>query len=123
MSEKAQQLLDRTFWFGVNVIKFLRKVPDNYIDRVPKGQVARSSTSVGSNYEEAQGAVSKRDFTNKIGICFKEARESVYWLRILKELFPEEVYRKDFGVLINEGIELKKIFSTIKKSSSENPNR
>jgi len=123
MSEKAQQLLDRTFWFGVNVIKFLRKLPDNYIDRVPKGQVARSSTSVGSNYEEAQGAVSKRDFTNKIGICFKEARESVYWLRILKELFPEEVYRKDFGVLINEGIELKKIFSTIKKSSSENPNR
>lgn len=123
MSEKAQQLLDRTFWFGVNVIKFLRKLPDNYIDRVPKGQVARSSTSVGSNYEEAQGAVSKRDFTNKIGVCFKEARESVYWLRILKELFPEEAHKKDFGVLINEGTELKKIFSTIKKSSSENPSR
>jgi four helix bundle protein len=123
MSEKAQQLLDRTFWFGVNVIKFLRKLPDNYIDRVPKGQVARSSTSIGSNYEEAQGAVSKRDFTNKIGICFRETRESVYWLRILKELFPEESYKKDLGILITEGIELKKIFSTIKKSSSENPNR
>lgn len=123
MSEKAQQLLDRTFWFGVNVIKFLRKLPDNYIDRVPKGQVARSSTSIGSNYEEAQGAVSKRDFTNKIGICFREARESVYWLRILKELFPEEIYKKDFEVLISEAIELKKIFSSIKKSSSENPNR
>jgi four helix bundle protein len=107
----------------VNVIKFLRKLPDNYIDRVPKGQVARSSTSIGSNYEEAQGAVSKRDFTNKIGICFREARESVYWLRILKELFPEEFYKKDFGILITEGIELKKIFATIKKSSSENPNR
>jgi len=123
MSEKAQQLLDRTFWFGVNVIKFLRKLPDNYIDRVPKGQVARSATSIGSNYEEAQGAVSKRDFTNKIGICYREARESVYWLRILKELFPEESFKKDFGVLINEGTELKKIFSTIKKSSSENLNR
>ena len=123
MSEKAQQLLDRTFLFGVNAIKFLRKLPDNYIDRVSKGQLARSSTSIGSNYEEAQGAVSKRDFTNKIGICFKEARESVYWLRILKELFPEELYKKDFENLITESTELKKIFSTIKKVSSENPNR
>lgn len=123
MSEKAQQLLDRTFCFGVNVIKFLRKLPDNYIDRVSKSQVARSSTSIGSNYEEAQGAVSKRDFTNKIGICFKEARESVYWLRILRELFPEERYKQELYVLIAEAVELKKIFSTIKKKSSENPNR
>ena len=123
MAEKAQQLLDRTFWFGVNVLKFLRKLPDNYIDRVPKGQVARSSISIGANYEEAQGAVSKRDFTNKISICFKEARETVYWLRILKELFPEEGYKKDFLTLISEGTELKKIFAAIKKSSSENPNR
>ncbi len=123
MSEKAQQLLDRTFCFGINVIKFLRKLPDNYIDRIFKGQVARSSTSIDSNYEEAQGAVSKRDFTNKIGICFKEARESVYWLRILKELFQEEFYKKELEILIAEAIELKKTFATIKKSSSENPNR
>lgn len=123
MSEKAQQLLDRTFWFGVNVIKFLKKLPDNYIDRVPKGQVARSSISIGSNYEEAQGAVSKRDFTNKIGVCFKEGRESVYWLRILKELFPDQIHKKEFESLINEGIELKKIFAAIKKSSSGNPSR
>ena len=123
MNEKAQQLLDRTFGFGVNTLKFLRKLPDNYIERVAKGQLARSSTSIGANYEEAQGAVSKKDFTHKIGICFKEARESVYWLRILKELFPEEPYKKDFSTLISEGIELKKIFSTIKKLSTTNPNR
>ena len=123
MSEKAQQLLDRSFWFGVNVLKFLRKLPDNYIERVPKGQLARSSTSIGSNYEEAQGAISKRDFTNKISICFKEARESAYWLRILKELFPEEKFIKEFSILLTESTELKKIFAAIKKSSSENPNR
>ena len=123
MSEKAQQLLDRTFLFGVSVLKFLRKLPDNYIDRVPKGQLARSSTSIGSNYEEAQGAISKRDFTNKISICFREARESVYWLRVLKELFPEAAYKKDFETFIQEGAELKKILAAIKKSSSENSNR
>ena len=123
MSEKAQQLLDRTFLFGVSVLKFLRKLPDNYIDRIPKGQLARSSTSIGSNYEEAQGAISKRDFTNKISICFREARESVYWLRVLKELFPEATNKKDFETFIQEGTELKKILAAIKKSSSENSNR
>ncbi len=123
MQEKAQQLLDRSFWFGVNVLKFLKKFPDNYIDRIPKGQLTRSATSIGSNYEEAQGAISKRDFTNKISICFREARESVYWLRVLKELFPEGIYKKEFEIYILEGIELKKIFASIKKSSSENPNR
>ena len=123
MSEKAQQLLDRTFWFGVNVIKFLRTLSDNYIDRVPKGQVARSATSIGANYEEAQGAASKRDFTYKIRLCFREARETLYWLRILKELFPKESSSIEFDSLVNESIELKKIFSSIKKSSAANPNR
>ncbi len=101
MIEKAQQLLDRTFLFGVTTLKFLRKLPESYIDRVPKSQLARSSTSIGSNYEEAQGAISKRDFTHKISICFKEARESVYWIRVLQELFPEESYKKELDTLLS----------------------
>ena len=109
-------LLDRTFYFGVNTLKFLKKLPDDYIDRIPKGQVARSSTSVGSNYEEAQGAVSKRDFINKIGICYKESRESVYWLKILKELNNEK-YSDEFPKFIREDEEIRNIFAAIKKSS------
>jgi len=86
MNDKTQHLLDRTFYFGINTLKFLKQLPDDYIYRILKGQVGRSSLSIGANYEEAQGAVSKRDFSNKIGISYKEARESLYWLRILKEL-------------------------------------
>ena len=118
MDERTQELLDRTFWFGVNTLKFLRKLPEDYIYRIPKLQVARSSSSVGANYEEAQGAVSKRDFINKIGTCYKESSESHYWYRVLAELYSEEKFKKEFSTFIQEALELKKIFSKIKKSSS-----
>jgi four helix bundle protein len=119
MNEKTQQLLDRTFVFGVNVLKFLKSLPDDPIYRIPKIQVARSSVSIGANYEEAQGAVSKRDFTNKIGISYKEARETLYWLRILSMLYEEEKHKKQFQKHLVESQELKNIFTAIKKSSGK----
>ena len=120
MNARTQELLDRTFKFGIRILKFLNTLPDNYIYRIPKGQLGRSAPSVGANYEEAQGAISKRDFNNKIAICYKESRESVYWSRVLMELYPEEKYKKDFTEIIQEGTELKKIFASIKKSAIEN---
>jgi four helix bundle protein len=118
MDGKTKQLLDRTFYFGVGVLKFLKKLPDDPIYKIPKLQVGRSAISVGANYEEAQGAISKRDFTNKISISYKEARESVYWLRILKELYDDKKYQDDFSTFIKEAEELRNIFSAIKKSST-----
>lgn len=115
MNEKTQQLLDRTFRFGIRILKFMKRLPDDYIYRIPKAQIARSSTSIGSNYEEAQGAVSKRDFSNKIGICYKESRESVYWLRVLQELYSDEHFKNDFTELISESNELKKYLVQLEK--------
>jgi len=102
MNPKTQELLDRTFWFGIRVLKFLRTLPDDYISRIPKGQEGRACLSIGANYEESQGAISKREFSNKIAICYREARESVYFLKVLKELFSEEKYQKDFTEIIIE---------------------
>jgi four helix bundle protein len=113
MDSRTQQLLDRTFNFGVNTLKFLRKLPDDYIYRIPKGQIARSSLSIGANYEEAQ-AVSRKDFSNKIGISYKEARESLYWLRVLQQLYFEEKYKKDFEIFQKESQELKNISLLLK---------
>lgn len=119
MNEKTTQLLDRTFRFGVDVLKFLSSLPYNFIYKVPLVQLSRCSTSIGANYEEAQGATSRRDFSYKIGISYREARESIYWLRTLSELYPEEKYQKDFIRFKTEAIELKKIFTSIKISSSK----
>ena len=96
MNDKTQLLLDRTFNFWVNTLKFLHKLPDDFIYRIPKGQVGGSSVSIGVNYEEAQGAVSKKDFSNKIGISYKEAREALYWLKTLQQLYTGAKYQKKF---------------------------
>lgn len=44
----------------------------------------RAGTSIGANIEEAQAGHSKADFTAKISIARKEARETLYWLKLLK---------------------------------------
>lgn len=105
MNAKTIALLERTFKFGIRILKFVNTLPDNVVYRIPKGQLGRSAPSIGANYEESQGAVSKRDFNNKIGICYKESRESVYWSRVLNELYPEEKYKKDFTEIIQESTE------------------
>jgi len=85
-------------------------------------QIVRSGTSIGANYVEADGAVSKKDFRHKIGICKKEAKETKYWLRMIARANPN---MKDIcEELSNEVQELVLIFSSIiismdKKRSSQ----
>jgi len=59
----------------------------------------------------------KKDFSNRITIAYREARESFYWLRMLKELYDDELYKKDFDKFIQEADELKRIFVSIKLSA------
>jgi len=119
MNERTQLLLDRTFIFGVNTLKFLKQLPEESIYKIPKMQLARSATSIGANYEEVQGASSKRDFNNRINISYREARESIYWLRVLRELYEQESFKSDFEKHIQEAGEFKKIFASIKLSSKQ----
>jgi four helix bundle protein len=49
-------------------------------------QIARSGTSIGANLAESQGAISQKDFLNKQYISFKECKETLYWLHLIKEM-------------------------------------
>ena len=108
---KKNDLLDRTFKFGVDCILFLRKMPNNQEYYVIKNQLIRSATSIGANYEEAQAGSSKADFRNKVRISLREARESNYWLRIIKKLDGKESSQLDD--LLKESQELKNILGSI----------
>lgn len=119
MNEKTLKLLERTFLFGVEILKFLNRLPYNQIYKIPILQLGRSATSVGANYQEAQGAVSKRDFSYKISISYKEIKESHYGLRILKELYIDEKFSIEFEYFRNEAFELEKIFASIKISANK----
>jgi len=103
-------LQERLFRFAVDVIKMLRNVRGGSELYIIKPQLIKSAGSSGANYEEAQGAVSRADFGNKIGISLKEMRESNYWLRILQELHPGN---PETDRLTKESEELKKILGSI----------
>jgi len=71
----------------------------------------RSGTSIGANVEEAQAGQSKADFTSKYAIALKEARETIYWLRLLKE--SGAVKKDSVEILIQEADELSRILGSI----------
>ncbi|BAX78652.1 hypothetical protein ALGA_0257 [Labilibaculum antarcticum] len=79
-------------------------------------QILKSATSVGANYEEAQGAVSKVDFANKVGISLKEIRETNYWIRIIIAIDNQKI---NWVVLEKESNELIRILGTIYNKTSK----
>lgn len=108
---KHNDLLTRTFIFGVNCLKFLRTLPNDPESKLIRFQLGKSATSIGANYEESQAGSSKADFKNKVKIALREARESNFWLRILKDL--DGYNSEEFQVLLNESAELKNILAAI----------
>jgi len=120
MNPKTEELLQRTFLFGINTLKFLNTLPYSIANKVISNQLAKSSTSVGANYEESQAAESKDDFIHKIGIVSKETRESKFWLRVLIELLEDKKQKEQTKILLEESEQLSKIFTSIKLTSQEN---
>ena len=104
------ELSERLFRFAIDVIKMLRNLKGGSELLVVKPQLIKAVTSSGANYEEAQGAVSRADFGNKVGISLKEMRESNYWLRILHELYPSN---SEIDRLKKESFELRNILGSI----------
>ena len=111
-----KDIAERTFQFAVRVVKlaqFLDKTPG--VSRTLSNQFLRSGTSVGANVEEAQGGQSKADFISKMSIALKEARETHYWLRLLRA--TEVCSDVQVAGLISEADELVRILITIVKNS------
>lgn len=90
-------------------MKLVKKTMTNMDDL---RQLSRAAGSVGANYIEAEDNLGEKDFYLRIKICRKEARESVYWLKLIDMDFnPELIGERDY--LIDEGEQLKKIFGAI----------
>ena len=104
---------ERTFLFGVRVVKFVRTLPRDVAGMELGRQLLRAATSVGANVEEADGAESARDKIHKWSIARKEAKESRHWLRTIKESGVSASPEAD--ELAAEGLELAKILSALIK--------
>ena len=115
-SKPVYDLEERTFQFAKDVRLFVKTLPKTIANTEDSRQLVKASGSVGANYREANEALSKKDFVMRIKICRKEAKESAYWLRLIKETNnlknADEAER-----LRQEANELKKIFSSILSKS------
>lgn len=76
---------EKAFEFAVAVVRVCRVMILEQREYVLSRQLLKSGTSIGANIEEAQGGQSRRDFIAKLSISHKEALETVYWLRLIKE--------------------------------------
>ena len=110
-NEKKYDLEERTAKFGENIIEFVQRLEKNEINRPLMSQLVRSSTSVGANYMEADGAESKKDFVHKIAICKKEAKETKHWLRMIVKANPPKL--EECKKYWREAHEFTLIFSSI----------
>ncbi|PKP10060.1 MAG: four helix bundle protein [Bacteroidetes bacterium HGW-Bacteroidetes-3] len=113
---KTYDLEERTFQFAKEVRLFIKSLEKTIANFEDAKQVVRSSGSIGANYIEANESLSKKDFYYRIKMSRKEAKESIYWLRLINETnkHSNEILVEK---LIQESTELKKIFSAIIEKS------
>ncbi len=105
----------KSYAFAVRIVRmcqFLRAKKKEY---VLSKQVLRSGTSIGANIEEAIGGQSRPDFLAKMGIAYKEARETAYWLRLLKD--SGYLTESEFDSIYAEADELSRIIGSICKTT------
>ncbi|MGZ4810040.1 MAG: four helix bundle protein [Thermoanaerobaculia bacterium] len=114
-------IYDRAFQFACRVLKMDRALArERRVNRNAMNQLVDSSSSIGSNLEEAKAGQSKADFHAKLRIALKEARESHYWLRLL--LASESISATRITPLLQEADEIVAILTTIaKKVNPRNP--
>lgn len=113
---KESIVQDKSFKFSLLIIALYKKLSqtdDNPILR----QLLRSATSIGANVNEASAGQTKRDFITKMSIASKEARETLYWLKLLEN---SNWYSVDLKTHVSESDELVKILTKIVKTSQEN---
>jgi len=115
---KENPLKEKSYAFALKIVATYKALQDEQREFVLSRQLLRSGTSIGANTEEAIGAQSKRDFLSKISIAYKEARETNYWLRLLRDsklLEAEQTNR-----LISDSEELIRMMGAIISTTKKN---
>ena len=107
----------KSFRFAVRIVKlcsYLRKIKR---ESVLSNQLMRCGTSIGANVAESQQAQSRADFVSKLNIALKEASETKYWLRLLKE--TKYLTDTEFSSIYPDVIELEKLLTSIILSTTK----
>lgn len=112
--KKDNVIQHKTFAFAVRIVNLYKYLTTEKNEFVLSKQILRSGTSIGANVEEAIGGQSLKDFFSKISIAYKEARETIYWIKLLKT--THYLSREEAFSLLEDADEICKIIGTIQKT-------
>ena len=108
---KYNILQEKSFVFAVRIVKLYKFLCEEQKEYVLSKQILRSGTSIGANIEEGIAGQSDKDFLHKLSISYKEARETVYWLKLL--FAADYLTKEQADSLMFDAEELCKILSKI----------
>jgi len=115
---KENIIQQKSFCFAIKVIELYKYLVETKKEFILSKQLLRSGTSIGANIEEALGGQSKKDFISKISIAYKEARETKYWLSLLRE--SKYMTNEELSPVFDSCEEILKIISKIQKTTKAN---
>lgn len=118
--EKPNLIKNKSYQFALKIISFSRQM-QNQKEYVLSKQLLRAATSIGANVEEASAAQSKKDFVAKMAISSKEARETHYWLRLIRD--SQLCMDIDVGSLVEDCEELIRMLTAIVKTAQKNSSK
>jgi len=104
----------KSYAFAIKIVRICQYLMEDKKEYVLSKQLLRSGTSIGANTEEAIGGQSDKDFFTKFNIVYKEARETHYWLRLLRD--TDVLSKEKAGLLLIDCEEILKIVGSIIKT-------
>lgn len=120
MDKKENVTYTKAYSFAIKVVEVYKTIVSKN-EFVLSRQLLKAGTSIGANIAEANGAISKADFSAKISIAYKESLETKYWLSLLKD--TDYISLDTFAVLNTDCDEISKILFSILKTTRINPNK
>ena len=112
--KKENVIQDKSYAFAIRTVYLYRFLTDQKKEFVLSKQLLRSGTSIDANVEEGIGGQSEKDFYSKLNISYKEARETHYWLRLLRD--TNYLSEEETKSMLGDRDELLKIIGSIIKT-------
>jgi len=111
---KTSIIQEKSYLFSLRIINAYRQIIERQKEYTLSRQLLKSGTSIGANVEEALGGQSRKDFFMKLTIAYKEARETSYWLRLMRD--TKFISDEASSSLLSDCEELIRIITAIQKT-------
>lgn len=114
-TEKENIILNKTYNYAIRIVRLYQYLCNEKKEFELSRQILRSGTSIGANAEESVGGLSRKDFLAKLGVSYREARETRFWLRLLRD--TDYISTEQSESMLEDLEEIIRIITAIQKTT------